>query len=836
MDSTPVTPNALRRIPVAVCRIALAVAAFVPAAATAQAQNANFDFTIRNIMRGPELYGREPSQVRWSPDGQWIYFQWLPSGSDWRDQLRPYRVRAQAGATPERVSDVEMDRVAPLVATGTLSPDRTKKVTEVRGELWLVDLRASSVKRLTETVATEAGSRFSADGRQVSFIRDGNAYAIELASGATRQLTDIRTPDAAGATAALGAGGGGRGGRGGGVVGRGGGAGTDTAQGRGRGGNRQRTALEEDQRRLFEVVRDQQRADSIRRSETRDDPAMPRTVTLQPNERVAQIAVSPALDAVLFTTTLGAADARSNIVPNYVTSSGYTEDIPNRTKVGDALPGGRLGFQALPRGNVVWITPIDGDNTAPANQNILTWNEAGSAALISATTRTWKTRQLSVVDGRSGTVKAVEVMRDSAWVGGPCGTCAGFYDNDRRIYWVSETNGWAQLHSAASDASDRRELTGVGKWEVYDVQLSRDGKDFFFHSSETSAFDRDLWTMPVAGGARHRMTKGPGAHQVVLSPDEMWMADVHSTNSRPPEIVLDAACVPPRGCDARPSSQLTRSPTAEWLAGPWKELEIVWITADDGVKVPAHLYRPKDFGAKNNGAAVIFVHGAGYAHEVHHYWKGNYAREYMFNHFLASKGYVVLDIDYRASAGYGRDWRTAIYRWMGGRDLGDQVDGSRYLTKELGIHPERIGMYGGSYGGFMTLMALFTAPKYFGAGAALRSVTDWAHYNHQYTSQILNQPQDDTLAYRRSSPIFLAAGLEDPLVMLHGMVDTNVNFQDIVRLTQRLIELGKTDWSLAPYPVEDHGFTRPSSWADEYRRIFELYESTIGPKGSKANR
>ena len=256
----------------------------------------------------------------------------------------------------------------------------------------------------------------------------------------------------------------------------------------------------------------------------------------------------------------------------------------------------------------------------------------------------------------------------------------------------------------------------------------------------------------------------------------------------------------------------------------------------DGVQVPAHVYRPKDFGAKPNGAAVIFVHGAGYAHEVHHFWKGNYAREYMFNHFLATKGYTVLDIDYRASAGYGRDWRTAIYRWMGGRDLADQVDGSKWLTKEFGINPERIGMYGGSYGGFMTLMALFTAPKYFGSGAALRSVTDWAHYNHQYTSQILNQPQDDSVAYRRSSPIFLAEGLEDPLLMLHGMVDTNVHFQDIVRLTQRLIELGKTDWSLAPYPVEDHGFQRPTSWTDEYRRIYEHFEATIGPKGSKVKK
>jgi dipeptidyl aminopeptidase/acylaminoacyl peptidase len=231
---------------------------------------------------------------------------------------------------------------------------------------------------------------------------------------------------------------------------------------------------------------------------------------------------------------------------------------------------------------------------------------------------------------------------------------------------------------------------------------------------------------------------------------------------------------------------------------------------------------------------VIFVHGAGYLHNVHNYWS-SYAREFMFNHLLATRGYVVLDIDYRGSAGYGRDWRTAIYRHMGGRDLQDQVDGTRYLEKEFGIAPERIGMYGGSYGGFMTLMALFTEPKRFGAGAALRSVTDWAHYNQFYTSQILNTPERDSVAYRRSSPIYFAAGLEDPLLMAHGMVDVNVHFQDIVRLSQRLIELGKENWELAAYPVEDHGFVRPDSWTDEYRRILKLFDDTIGaPRAAKA--
>jgi dipeptidyl aminopeptidase/acylaminoacyl peptidase len=184
-------------------------------------------------------------------------------------------------------------------------------------------------------------------------------------------------------------------------------------------------------------------------------------------------------------------------------------------------------------------------------------------------------------------------------------------------------------------------------------------------------------------------------------------------------------------------------------------------------------------------------------------------------------------VDYRASAGYGRDWRTAIYRFMGGKDLDDHVDAARWMAKEHGVDPKRIGIYGGSYGGFMTLMAMFTAPDIFAAGAALRPVTDWAHYNHSYTSNILNLPQKDSEAYRRSSPIYHAAGLKGALLICHGIVDTNVHFQDTVRLVQRLIELRKENWELAVYPVEDHGFVEPTSWADEYKRILKLFEANL---------
>jgi len=251
---------------------------------------------------------------------------------------------------------------------------------------------------------------------------------------------------------------------------------------------------------------------------------------------------------------------------------------------------------------------------------------------------------------------------------------------------------------------------------------------------------------------------------------------------------------------------------------------VTTFTASDGAKVYTRVYEPA--AGKKNRAAVIFVHGAGYLQNVH-YWWSSYFREYMFNNLLADKGYTVIDIDYRASSGYGRDWRTGIYRWMGGKDLDDHIDAAKFLVEKYGIDPARIGIYGGSYGGFITLMGLFTKPDVFKAGAALRPVTDWAHYNHGYTSNILNEPYMDSIAYAKSSPINFASGLKNHLLICHGMVDVNVHFQDVVRLSQRLIELGKNDWELAVFPVEDHGFVEPSSWTDEYKRILKLFDTEL---------
>ncbi len=752
-----------------------------------------FDFSIANIMRGPEIYGRPPERVRWTPDSRWIYFNWNPPGTDWREDVQPYRVRARAGSKPEAVDPAAMDSVGPLLQEGSESRDHRLRAVGYRGDVYLVDTRSSTARRLTNTRTLESEPRISPDGRTIYFVRDDNVFSLDPSSGATAQLTDIRK-----------------------------GPKPKTEEQKRKDESAQRRALEADQRKLFEVVRDQYRADSIDKArEARRDSLYPAPLYLEKDERVQSVDVSPDGRAMILSTRIPAEKGRETSVPQWVTKSGYVEDRGAREKVGDEQDGGRVAYVDLGSGDAHWLQVIPDDTLhSPAMAQVLGWNETGDAALIFAVPRDFKTRYLQTVSGDAGRLKVVDVLRDTAWVGGPCFGCGGWYDGGRRFWFVSEADGWAHIYTMAADGGDRRQLTS-GEWEVDEARVSNDGRWFYFQSSEVSPFERHFYRMSVNGGKRERITTAKGGHDVIVSPDGKLLADVYSSSNRPPDIFVMSFAAGAK------MSRLTTSPTEDWLSFPWLDPEIVMIPASDGVQVPARIYRPSEMGAEPNGAAVIFVHGAGYLHNVVNYWSP-YPREYMFNHYLASKGYVVLDADYRGSAGYGRDWRVAIYRHMGGRDLQDEVDASRYLEDEFGIPPERVGIYGGSYGGFMTLMALFTEPKRFGAGAALRSVTDWAHYNHWYTSRILNLPQDDSLAYRQSSPIYFAEGLEDPLLMAHGMVDNNVEFQDIVRLTQRLIELGKTDWTLAPYPVESHAFVRPSSWTDEYTRIFDLFEREIG--------
>ncbi|MEX2472150.1 MAG: prolyl oligopeptidase family serine peptidase [Gemmatimonadota bacterium] len=760
------------------------VADYVPPAVRAH----DFDLSIASIMRAEENVGQAPTQVRWTDDSRWIYFQWQPGGLEWNAGRSLYRVPAEGGE-PERIDEVEAARLAPLVAGGDLSLDRTRRVTSVDGDLYLIDRATLDVRRLTHTEDAEGDPLFSEDGASVLFQRGGELFRLGIENGELTQLTRIESGPADE---------------------------DEEAEG-------QRGFLERQQLELFEHIRrgerDEARADSIQELVEAGEPA---PVHLESDEEVDELVPSRDGARVLVRTETPPEDELETMVPDWVTEDGYTTPLEVRTKVGDAQDASRAGVLETATGEMTWfdLTP------EPAEVSHMGWNDAGTKAFLFMVSLDDKDRWLFGYDAETGETTLLDHLHDDAWVAGPCfSSCVGFVPDSDRVWFVSEETGYAHLYAVNADGSDKRALTS-GEWEVLDVEIPEDRSRFLLRTNEGSPFNEHLYRMDFDGRGREALTEGEGRYVGSLSPDGERMAVLHDVANRPPELfVADAD-------EVADMARITTSPTGDWLAFPWIRPEIVRFEAEDGTMVPARIYRPEDLGAESNGAAVIFVHGAGYLHNVHNYWS-SYYREYQFHHFLAAAGYTVLDIDYRGSAGYGAEWRTAIYRWMGGKDLSDQVDGARYLVEQEGIDPARIGLYGGSYGGFITLMTLFTADDTFKAGAALRSVTDWAHYNHGYTSRILNLPQDDEEAYERSSPIYFAENFrpDQHLLILHGMVDTNVHFSDVVRLAQRLIELGKENWEFAVYPVENHGFVEPSSWTDEYRRIFELFERTLREPG-----
>lgn len=751
----------------------LAAAAFTCVSAEPRVK---LELTIDNIMRGPALVGYPPQDVRWSGDSKQIFFRWKQAADDPRAPLATY-VANRDGSGLRKLTEAEARLAAPL--HGSASRHRRFTAYAVDGDLFLYDHLANTSRRLTHTREKESHPAFTRDSNRLGFQREGNLYVLSLNTGEIVQMTDIRPGSEPEKKE------------------------TDSRQ-----------SLIRAEKELLESVRERiRRKEEKEAREKQENPRKP--FWLGPELAVRELRLSPDERYVVAKIAKRARAKKKTVVPSFVTENAYTDTIPSRVKVGDDRDEVRLALISAADGEVRWIDPQEKDRAVTLSMPV--WSEDGSKAVVMGRSADNKDRWIFALDTDNAQLRPLHHDRDEAWVDGPASSTLGWLCDNRHVYFVSEHDGYAHLYTVGFEDGKLRQLTS-GQWEVEEVSLTPDGARFILMTSEAGPAERHLYVMGLNGGERVRLTTGPGRHEGAVSPDGRWLARIHSYTNRPPELFVQETRP-----DA-PSKRITTSPASEFFTYPWTDVPIVQVPARDGVLVPARLYKPQ--GWHSGGPAVIFVHGAGYLQNVHRWWS-SYSREYMFHHFLMERGYLVLDVDYRGSAGYGRDWRTAIYRHMGGKDLDDQVDAARWLATEHGVDPRRIGIYGGSYGGFITLMAMFTQPDVFQAGAALRPVTDWAHYNHGYTSNILNTPQGDPEAYRRSSPIYFAEGLKGALLLCHGMVDENVHFQDTIRLVQRLIELRKENWELAVYPVEDHAFVDPASWADEYKRIFRLFETHL---------
>lgn len=754
--------------------------------------------SLEKIMAGPEFYGTPPSNPVWAVDGKTLYFQWKKP----EEKTTEIYAVSLAKPVPVKISREEILKNPPIspisggrggLIFGRFGSqwqwDKAKKrlLVNQNGDIFLYDLTTKKAEQLTFTDEKESNVGFTFDQKKVYYLSGENLFLLSLTDRSWRQLTSF----------------------------------TREKQPEPKKPNEVEKWYEDQQKALFKEIfhmgfegfrRGQELLPPLSQTAARRKP-----FALKENQRLLSAEPSPDEKYVLFILSEEVPGVKTTIVPNYVTRSGYTETIPSHTKAAENPQVYRLGIMNTENGEVCWVDYGQGDRQINPRQWF--WSPDGQKCLLTAEAEDRKDAWLFLLDVASGKTTVLEQVHDEAWVG-PLGlTNVFWWPDSQHISYISEKNGYAHLYQISIDRTEKKALT-EGKFEVTQAYLSKDSRKIYFVSNEVHPGERHLYVLDLKSGKKTRITELNGMNEFYISPDETAIAIIHSYTNTPPELYLQANSI------AAKPKQITLSTTEEFRSYPWYDPEIVTFKARDGAKIYARLFKPDT--PHPNRPAVIFIHGAGYLQNAHKGWS-TYDREYMFDNLLRDSGYYVLDVDYRGSSGYGRDFRTGIYRHMGGKDLDDVIDGAKFLVEKYQVNPQAIGCYGGSYGGFLTLMAMFKTDV-FKAGAALRPVTDWAHYHPTYTVDILNLPQKDPEAYKQSSPIYFAEGLKGALLICHGMVDTNVHFQDTVRLVQRLIELGKENWEVAIYPVENHTFRTTSSWVDEYRRIFKLFETNLKQK------
>jgi dipeptidyl aminopeptidase/acylaminoacyl peptidase len=809
---------------------ALLLASLVGTAGAGHAAPAPSRLTLEQIMADPDWIGTPPEEPYWSDDGSAVYFERKRTGAEQRDL---YKISLNGGGEATLVPLAE--RGAVDAPGGEVSHDRKWKAYSREGDLYVKNLETGAVRQVTRTADEEIGSHFLVGDRRVWFRRGRTILVYDLDTGLISQPAELLLEK-------------------------------DPADEKPEG------YLAEQQLRLFDVIRERKEKSEAERAEERaarqaDPTRTPLPWYLGDKVSIAETSLSPTGEWLLVVTLPKDVDTgKKALMADFVTASGNIETKEVRPKVGSGKPvtptfllldlrsheKHELDLSGLPG---IKEDPLKelrdkaekakkaaakaGEKTADkadkANEkadekpaeaspravelSTFAWAKDGSRLAIEVRAYDNKDRWIATVE-TAGPSEPVLVGRhrltDPAWINWDFNEM-GWLEDNTTLWYLSEESGSSHLYLLPTNAGAARQLT-QGKFEVSNPFLSRDGKSIYYTANADHPGRYDAWRVDVTSGASERLTRLGGLTTYLLSPDESRLLLANSQVTRPNELFVQ---------ENRPQAQarqITHTVSAAFQAVAWTVPEIVPVASTHGADpIYSRVYTPAGGGKR---PAVVFVHGAGYLQNAHAGWS-TYFREFMFHSLLTQHGYVVLDMDYRASAGYGRAWRTAIYRRMGTPELEDLQDGVAWLVKNKNVDPQRVGVYGGSYGGFMTYMALFRAPDLFAAGAALRPVSDWAHYNHEYTSNILNTPEVDPEAYAASSPIEFAAGLTKPLLICDGMQDDNVFFQDNVRLVQRLIELGKQNFEMAVYPVEPHGFRRPSSWLDEYRRIFKLMETYV---------
>ncbi len=497
---------------------------------------------------------------------------------------------------------------------------------------------------------------------------------------------------------------------------------------------------------------------------------------------------------------------RELIVPDYLPRF---VDVRHQAR---PLAGGKNALEKI------GIVPAKGGETTWVNIPceefyVLSIKWYDNQLLLRILERNNKILHLYIFDRGSHSLKELLQEEDEKWVNIANNFMSPVNDS-QGILWTSERNGFNHLYFFDLEKDRLKPLTH-GNWEITQLHGMDKNKTIYFTATTVEPQQRHLFSQGFKSGRMERLTKKEGWHQITFSPDYNYYIDLFSDHQSPPQFSLSNLKKPEQDI------KIIDTLNPELSKYELSEIEFLNIKSRDDEEIYCKVFKPDDLKEKKRYPAIIYVHGGGYAQSVRKQWRGI---AHLFHHYLAQElKYIVVDVDYRGSSGYGREYRTDVHLTLGKKDLEDVVDAIEYLKKLSYIDSENLGIWGWSYGGFLTNMAMLKTPDIFKAGAAVAPVNDWKNYDTQYTEERLSTPQEAPEAYENSSPITYAQNLKNHLLIIHGMGDDNVHFQDTVQLINKFIE-NKIDFDLMIYPEGKHGISKDTNRIHLFKKIVQHFE------------
>lgn len=579
--------------------------------------------TVEKIMRDPKWMGIAPTNFRWTADSKILYFNWNPENKS-KEEL--YKITSSS-AKPVKAVEKEDEKLLSL--NYVYNKDQSIGLVEKSGDIYLQNFKNKKESRLTNTLERESNPIFLVNGNVV-YQQGDNLFEVNLKSAETIQLTNF-------------------------VKGK------KTGKAESKSATEQDKWLKNEQTALFDIIkkRNTESRGGVRGGRGRF--GTPSTDTKSLKELYTEdkflngVVISPDGRYITYKLTTPAQNNHNTIVPNYVTASGYTEDIPGRTKVGEnenisqayiydtqqdsvyAIQTASIpGIKDLPDYLKDYPKELDTlkkkNADRPVNLFGPLWNENGTTGIIIATSLDNKDRWILKLEASSGKFSLVDRQRDESWIGGP--GISGFYQgntgwiDNSRFYYQSEATGYSHLYVVNIPTGEKKQLTS-GKWEVQSLQLSKDKSTFYFKANKQHPGITNFFKISVDGGQPVQMTTMKGLNDITLSPDEKYLAINYSYLNKPGELYIQ-----PNKAGAK-AVKITESTTAEFNSYKWREPDMVTFKNRYGADIYARVY--KSDKPHPNHPAVVFVHGAGYLQNVHFGWS-TYFREFMFNNLLADNG------------------------------------------------------------------------------------------------------------------------------------------------------------------------------------------------------